>query len=40
MIIGNVIQFGTFSLRPSITAATTSVIADDPNRPVIGKGRG
>ena len=26
MIIGNVIQFGTFSFRPSITAATTSVI--------------
>ena len=26
MIIGNVIQFGTLSLRPSMTAATTSVI--------------
>ena len=26
MIIGNVIQFGTLSLRPSMTAATTSVM--------------
>ena len=25
MIIGNVIQFGTFSFRPSMTAATISV---------------
>jgi len=26
MIIGNVIQFGTFNFAPSMTAATTSVI--------------